>query len=178
MNAERRALWTLAWPVILTNGAMMSLGVVDMIMVGRLGPTAIASLSVSVTWLFAVGVFGRNLPAGAEPLVSQASGENQMQIRAELFQHLIRLMLIVAVPQTLLYMNAERGLLLFGQQSEVAALAGAYCSVLALAVPGELAFVYAMRFFSGDGAGSKCDRVGCCSQCTQRPCQLHLYLSA
>ena len=44
-------------------------------------------------------------------------------------------------------MNAESGLLLFGQQPEVASLAGAYCSVLALAVPAELAFVYAMRFF-------------------------------
>lgn len=37
--------------------------------------------------------------------------------------------------------------MLFGQQSEVAELAGAYCSVLTLSVPAELAFVYAMRFF-------------------------------
>ena len=58
MNTERRALWTLAIPVIMTNGAMRSLGGVDMSMVGRLGPTAIASLSVSVTWMFAIGVFG------------------------------------------------------------------------------------------------------------------------
>ena len=93
MNAERRALWSLAWPVILTNGAMMSLGVVDMIMVGRLGPTAIASLSVSVTWMYAIGVFGRNIPSGAEPLVSQAAGEKQTEIRGKVFQHLVRLML-------------------------------------------------------------------------------------
>ena len=125
----------------------MSLGVVDMIMVGRLGSTAIASLSVSVTWMYAIGVFGRNIPAGAEPLVSQAAGEQQTEIRAELFQHLVRLMLIVAIPQIVLYINAESGLLFFGQQPEVASLAGAYCSVLALAVPAELAFVYAMRFF-------------------------------
>ena len=147
MNEERRALWTLAWPVIMTNGAMMSLGVVDMIMVGRLGPIAIASLSVSVTWMFAIGVFGRNIPAGVEPLVSQAAGEKQTEIRAELFQHLLRLMVIVLIPQAFFYLNAESGLLLFGQQPEVASLAGSYCSVLALAVPAELAFVYAMRFF-------------------------------
>lgn len=147
MNAERRALWTLAVPVIMTNGAMMSLGVVDMIMVGRLGPTAIASLSVSVTWMFAIGVFGRNIPAGVEPLVSQAAGEKQTEIRAELFQHLLRLMVIVLIPQVFFYLNAESGLLLFGQQPEVASLAGSYCAVLAIAVPAELAFVYAMRFF-------------------------------
>lgn len=147
MNPERRALWTLAIPVIMTNGAMMSLGVVDMIMVGRLGPTAIASLSVSVTWMFAIGVFGRNIPAGVEPLVSQAAGEKQTEIRAELFQHLLRLMVIVLIPQVLLYANSESGLLFFGQQPEVASLAGSYCYVLAWAVPAELAFVYAMRFF-------------------------------
>ncbi len=147
MNAERRALWTLAWPVILTNGAMMSLGVVDMIMVGRLGPTAIASLSVSVTWMYATAVFGRNIPAGVEPLVSQVAGEKQTETRARLFQHLLRVMVLALIPQVCLYLSAERGLLLFGQQPEVASLAGAYCSVLALAVPAELAFVYAMRFF-------------------------------
>ena len=54
MKTERALLWELAWPVMMTTGASMSLGVVDMIMVGRLGSTAIASLSVSVTWMFAV----------------------------------------------------------------------------------------------------------------------------
>ena len=130
MNSERRALWTLAVPVIMTNGAMMSLGVVDMIMVGRLGPTAIASLSVSVTWMFAIGVFGRNIPAGVEPLVSQAAGEKQTEIRAELFQHLLRLMVIVLIPQAFFYLNAESSLLVFGQQPEVASLAGSYCCLL------------------------------------------------
>ena len=56
-------------------------------------------------------------------------------------------MVIVLVPQTFLYLNAEISLLFFGQQPEVASLAGSYCAILALAVPAELAFIYAMRFF-------------------------------
>jgi len=147
MKDEPKALWTLAWPVMMTTGASMSLGVIDMIMVGRLGVTAIASLSVSVTWMYAVGVFGRNISGGVEPLVSQAAGDKQTEIRGELFQHLLRLMCIVLIPQVLLYLNAENGLLLFGQQPEVSELAGAYCSILALAVPAELLFFYSMRFF-------------------------------
>ncbi len=147
MKEERHALWTLAWPVMMTTGASMSLGMVDMIMVGRLGVTAIASLSVSVTWMYAVGVFGRNISGGVEPLVSQASGEKQQDIRAELFQHLLRLMVIALVPQVLLYLSAEKGLLLLGQDPEVSVLAGAYCSILAFAVPAELLFFYSMRFF-------------------------------
>ena len=113
MTNERKALWTLAWPVMMTTGASMSLGVIDMMMVGRLGITAIASLSVSVTWMYAVGVFGRNISGGVEPLVSQASGDKQTEIRGELFQHLLRLMCVVLIPQVLLYLNAENGLLLF-----------------------------------------------------------------
>ena len=147
MKKERQALWTLAWPVMMTTGASMSLGMVDMIMVGHFGATAIASLSVSVTWMYAVGVFGRNVSGGVEPLVSQASGEKKNEIRAELFQHLLLLMGIVLLPQLILYLSAEQGLLLFGQQPEVAKLAGSYCSILALAVPAELLFFYSMRFF-------------------------------
>ena len=91
MKKERQALWTLAWPVMMTTGASMSLGMVDMIMVGHFGATAIASLSVSVTWMYAVGVFGRNISGGVEPLVSQAAGDKQTEIRGELFQHLLQL---------------------------------------------------------------------------------------
>ena len=147
MKNERQALWALAWPVMMTTGASMSLGMIDMIMVGRLGITSIASLSVSVTWMYAVGVFGRNISGGVEPLVSQAAGEKQTEIRGELFQHLLRLMCIALVPQVILYLSAEKGLLLFGQQPEVSMLAGQYCSILALAVPAELLFFYSMRFF-------------------------------
>ena len=147
MNSERSLLWTLAWPVMMTTGASMSLGVVDMIMVGRLGATAIASLSVSVTWMFAVGVFGRNISGGVEPLVSQAAGDNQKRIRAGLYQHLLYIMLIALIPQLLLYSFAEEGLLLLGQDKEIAHLAGEYSSIMALAVPAELLFFYSMRFF-------------------------------
>ena len=147
MKTERALLWQLAWPVMMTTGASMSLGVVDMLMVGRLGTTAIASLSVSVTWMFAVGVFGRNISGGVEPLVSQAVGEEQDTIRAGLYQHLLYMMLIVLVPQVFLYSFAEQGLLLLRQEQEIAQLAGQYSSVMALAIPAELLFFYSMRFF-------------------------------
>ena len=39
-------------------------------------------------------------------------------------------------------------------------MAGSYCAILALAVPAELAFVYAMRFFQAMDEGSKCDHFG------------------
>ena len=88
MQSESKEILTLAWPVMLTTGASMGLGVVDMLMVGGLGATALASLSVSVTWLYAVGVFGRHISGGVEPLVSQATGEKQQETRTRLFQHL------------------------------------------------------------------------------------------
>ena len=145
---------------------MMSLGVVDMIMVGRMGSTAIASLSVSVTWMFAIGVFGRNIPAGVEPLVSQAAGEKQTEIRAELFLHLLRLMVIVLIPQTFFYLNAESSLLLFSLATEVASLAGSYSLYWHWLYLQELAFV-TLCVLSGDGEGSKCYYFGyrCCTQC-------------
>ena len=147
MDSETKEIWKLAWPVILTTGASMGLGVVDMIMVGHLGSTAIASLSVSVTWLYAVGVFCRHLSGGVEPLVSQASGENREEVRARLFQHLLCILCIVLFPQMLLYSIAEQGMLFFDQDPKIAKLAGGYCSIIALTVPAELVFFYCMRFF-------------------------------
>ena len=144
MNKE---LWSLAWPVMLTTGASMSLGTIDMIMVGHLGATSIAALSVSVTWMYAAGVFGRNISAGIEPLVSQASGKEQFKIRAELYQHMLRLLVIVLIPQMFLYFFAEQGLLLLGQQPDIASIAGRYCFIWSLAVPAEFLFYYSMRFF-------------------------------
>ena len=146
-NQEGKALWKLALPVILTTAASMMLGVVDLIMVGRLGPEAIAGLSVAVTWLYGSGVFIRHLAGGVEPLVSQASGREQDAIRGKLFQHVLWASVFFFLPQVCLYFVAEKALLFFGQQPEIATIAGGYCAVLAFSVPADLLFFYSMRFF-------------------------------
>src|SRR5258706_13791638 len=61
--AHLRMIWALAWPVILTLSIESLVGLVDMLMVGRLGATAVAAVGVGVhvlsavtTTMFAVGM--------------------------------------------------------------------------------------------------------------------------
>ena len=54
-------LWTLALPMIVGNVLQNAFSIVDMIFVGRLGPTAVAAVAVSglvlmVAWTLLIGV--------------------------------------------------------------------------------------------------------------------------
>ncbi len=46
-DRDRRQILSLAWPVILNNLLLTFVWIVDMVMVGRLGPTAVAAVGVS-----------------------------------------------------------------------------------------------------------------------------------
>ena len=61
-----------AGPVILAELGWMSMGVVDTIMVGPLGPAAIGAVGVGNAMHFAYSVFGMGLLLGLDTLVSQA----------------------------------------------------------------------------------------------------------
>ena len=64
-SASRRDLmaivWSLAWPAIMTFGLESSVGLVDALMVGRLGATAVAGVGVGTQILNAVSVMNMAL---------------------------------------------------------------------------------------------------------------------
>ena len=45
-GSQLHAIWTLAWPVILAMLSESLISFVDMVMVSRLGPTAVAAVGV------------------------------------------------------------------------------------------------------------------------------------
>ena len=65
---EVRILLKLAWPVILGQVGLMSMGLVDMVLVGRLGPEPLAALGIGNALGFGTLLVG--LGAGAVPGVS------------------------------------------------------------------------------------------------------------
>ncbi|MEM7533516.1 MAG: MATE family efflux transporter [Chloroflexota bacterium] len=75
MNTELlKQVWRLALPVMLTNLLQSLVDVVDVYMVGRLGPIAIAAVGMSTTIRMLVLVMLLAVSAGAMPLVAQARG--------------------------------------------------------------------------------------------------------
>src|SRR5687768_742490 len=74
MFQELRPLMRLALPVILAEVGWMSMGLVDTIMVGPLGPAAIAASGMGSSVFTAIAIFGMGLMLGLDAFVSQAHG--------------------------------------------------------------------------------------------------------
>ena len=65
----------LATPVAITQLAQILLGFTDTVMVGRIGPDALASIALGNSTFFALVIFGIGTMNGVSPMVSQAFGE-------------------------------------------------------------------------------------------------------
>jgi multidrug resistance protein, MATE family len=79
VHGEIRHIVQLAVPVILAELGWMLMGVVDTIMVGPLGPTAIAAVSLGNAMFDVAGIFGIGLVLGLDTVISQAYGAGRQE---------------------------------------------------------------------------------------------------
>jgi multidrug resistance protein, MATE family len=77
----------IAVPVVLAELGWMAMGVVDTIMVGPLGPQAIAASGVSNSLQMAFAIFAMGLLLGLDTLVSQAHGAGRVEECNRWFWH-------------------------------------------------------------------------------------------
>jgi MATE family multidrug resistance protein len=76
---ELRHIVGLSIPVIIAELGWIFMGVVDTIMVGHLGPSAIGAVSIGGILFDAFGIFGIGLVLGLDTLVSQAFGAGRLR---------------------------------------------------------------------------------------------------
>ena len=74
IGAELRALLRLAIPVALSEIGWMTMSVVDVVMVGKLGPAAIGAVGLGNAIYYAPAIFGIGLLLGLDTMVSRAWG--------------------------------------------------------------------------------------------------------
>src|SRR5215472_6424170 len=81
VRREFRAMFTLALPIVLAELGWMAMGVVDVMVVGRLAESAraIGAVSVGSIVFYTVAVFGTGLLLGLDTLVSQAFGARDLR---------------------------------------------------------------------------------------------------
>jgi MATE family multidrug resistance protein len=85
-----------AIPVVLAELGWMAMGVVDTIMVGPLGPQAIAASGVSNSLQMSLAIFGMGLLLGLDTLVSHAFGARRIDECNRWFWHGLALASIIA----------------------------------------------------------------------------------
>src|SRR6185295_20196421 len=79
----RRTTWSLAWPVIFSFSIESFVGLVDMLMVGRLGATAVAGVGVGVQILGAVDSAMFAMGTGTLAIVARYVGAGDRRAAAE-----------------------------------------------------------------------------------------------
>ena len=121
----------LAGPVILAEVGWMSMGLVDTIMVGPLGPAAIAATGMGSGVFTAIVIFGMGLMLGLDAFVSQAHGAgNERECRLWLHQGVwlaCGVAPLAMVLTWLVYSTLDR----WGLHPEIRALVGPYLRVIA-----------------------------------------------
>ncbi len=116
----------LAVPVALSELGWMAQGVVDTIMVGRLGPAAIGAVALGNAVCYTPSIFGAGLMLGLDTLVSQAYGRKDHDECHRWLAQGVYLACFAAVPIMAAIALASVWLPRFGIAAEVAVPASAY----------------------------------------------------
>ena len=148
---ELRTLVNLAVPVVLSELGWMAQGVVDSIMVGRLGPASIGAVALGNAIFYTPSLFGIGLLLGLDTLVSHAYGRKDYdECHRWLAQGIYLASFITPILMTLIF-AAGFGFALFGITPEVADPAAAYLRVLNWSVLPLLIYGAARRYLQGVG---------------------------
>jgi multidrug resistance protein, MATE family len=148
---ETGVMLKLAAPIILSQLGAVGMNTMDTIMVGPLGPTALAAAGLASSLHIAVLLICTGVLLGMGPMVSQAYGAgDRLECRRVLVAGLW-LGSLLAGPVIALNVIGEPLALLLGQDPEVARLAGGYMWALAWGVPPVVLFFACRQFIEGLG---------------------------
>ena len=120
-RAELAAMIALAFPVVLSELGWTAQGIVDTIMVGRLGPAAIGAVAIGNAVYFTPTLFCVGLLLGLDTLVSQAYGRRDHDECHRWLAQGVYIVFLLTPPLMLLLFAASFGFVRFGITPEVAA---------------------------------------------------------
>jgi putative MATE family efflux protein len=155
-SASRRDLmaivWSLAWPAIMTFGLESSVGLVDALMVGRLGATAVAGVGVGTQILNAVSVMNMALATGTVALVARSVGAAERRTAEAVLQQSIYLALAVALTIAIpVALWAPHLVAIFQVEPAVLDAGGGFIRTIMLGVPSMAMFAVIAAALRGAG---------------------------
>jgi MATE family multidrug resistance protein len=148
---EWQALLRIAIPVVLAELGWMFMTIVDMVMVGRLGPAAIGSVGVGNAIYYAPALFGIGILLGLDTVVSQAYGSGDFDECHRWLAQGVYLAATYTPLCMLLVWAASHWVYAWGVTPEVANLSGQYVRVLNLSTLALLLYAAFRRYLQGVG---------------------------
>lgn len=147
-----RIIWALSWPAIMTFGLESLVGLIDALMVGRLGAHAVAGVGVGTQILNAVSVMNMALATGTVALVARHVGAREhAEAESALVQSLYLAVLMgvaIAVP---VVVWAPQMVGVFAADPEVLAAGTDFVRTIMLGVPAMAVFAVIAAGLRGAG---------------------------
>lgn len=136
----------LATPVVMAELGWVTMGIVDTIMVGDLGVSAIGAVGLSSMLFVAVAVFAMGLLLGLDPLVAQNFGARRLDECHRWLVDGIWLGIVVTPPMVAVIFAMNASMTLWGLPAEVLALSQPYLAILTCSLPPLLMYVAFRRY--------------------------------
>jgi MATE family multidrug resistance protein len=149
IRGELLPLLKLAGPVVLAEIGWMSMGLVDTMMVGPLGPAAIAATGLGSGVFSAIVIFGMGLMLGLDALVSHAYGAGDREECARWLHHGVWLAVATAPGIMALTWIAYLSLDRWGLHPEIHTLVSRYMRVIAAGAWPLLLYAAFRRYLQG-----------------------------
>jgi MATE family multidrug resistance protein len=146
--AEARELLKLAGPLILTQLAQMAIMTTDVVMLGRLGKTALAAAALGNTVFFFTWLIGCGPVSAVSPMIAHILGANPKDrggVRASVRMGFWSV-LILSVPLLGFLLIAKHTLLFLGQTEELAGDASLFVTALCWGLPFSLGYQVLRNF--------------------------------
>ncbi len=147
-RAESRALVALAVPLIMTGMAAIAITTTDVVMMGWLGPEALAAGSLGGHFYSSAFFFGMGLVTAVAPLVAQALGGRRYRLVRRSVRQGLWAGAVLAVPLCFAIWHTEAILTLLGQNPQTAADAGSYLRAHVWGFLPALGFIVLAEFLS------------------------------
>jgi MATE family multidrug resistance protein len=122
-RAEARATLLLASPLVLTNLAQSLIHATDVVLLGQLGPRALAAAALGVNLYVFCLIFGMGLLTAAAPMIARERGRRSSSVRdvRRTVRQAMWSAFLLVLPMWALLWHAEALLLLLGQDPLLAA---------------------------------------------------------
>lgn len=147
-----RAIWALAWPVILTMSLEAVVGLLDMLMVGRLGAAPVAGVGIGTQILFAVNTVMIAIATGTLAIVARHWGAGEIRAAEEVtMQSILAAAAIAAAIIVPVMLWAPEAVSVFGVEPNVVELGSLYLRVVLLSGPFDAVLVVCAFALRGAG---------------------------
>lgn len=146
IRGEIRPTLRLAGPVIMAELGWMGMGVVDIIMVGPLGPAAIGAVGVGSSLHLGFAIFGMGLLLGLDTLVSQAYGAGRPALCRAWLRCGVQLALLASLPLMLVLAIVWLAVPVLGFHPDTLPLLRSYFAIVSLSTPFLLLYAAFRRY--------------------------------